>query len=525
MALQYIGARYVPKFYEGPDSAWQSGVAYEPLTIVTYAGNSYTSKKPVPASVGAPNVNTEYWVSTGIFNQQVADLLDRVNNISEQLTEWNGFINVKDYGASPENFDNSDAIQAAINDNPHSIIVIPPGLYPIRKAIHLPGDPAYTVQLMLDDMAILQASSDFTDYYMVYVNSVHEAANPYPLYAYFSFAGGTLDCNSVASGIELKHGRHIRISDIQIKNVKSDGIGIHVAASAINSSLDSIFQNINLNAEEGYNIGIKIDGNDNQFQNIRINGFQIGCQVNGSGNFFNGVHPLFIVKSGSTYQGSCAFKIEGQSNHFISCYADSFNYGWFVTGDRKFFLTDCIAYWYSSTYFTDQTFIYAYNYFNGIAENCQIEFSSDTATKMILDTPNTTAGSGKLIGIDCNYTQLSNTDKSSAFRDTFGKYSQYNLNGFLMHGYITNSGTRLQLQFELNKPIYPGTTLSFVWNNLTVVAGSWNGIDVSDISSTTVLHAENYKTYVHIQVDLSTALNIPNNTPIIVACTVAVNGS
>ena len=85
---QYIGARYVPKFYENSANSaeWRSGVAYEPLTIVTYNGNSYTSKKPVPASIGNPSANPSYWVSTGIYNQQideyreeVADLRTRVN--------------------------------------------------------------------------------------------------------------------------------------------------------------------------------------------------------------------------------------------------------------------------------------------------------------------------------------------------------------------------------------------------------------------------------------------------------------
>ena len=46
---QYIGARYVFKIYENstdPSSAeWESGTAYEPLTIVTYLNSTYASKK------------------------------------------------------------------------------------------------------------------------------------------------------------------------------------------------------------------------------------------------------------------------------------------------------------------------------------------------------------------------------------------------------------------------------------------------------------------------------------------------
>lgn len=73
---QYIGARYVPKFYENSDhtAEWRAGVIYEPLTIVTYNGNSYTSKKAVPANIGNPSANSEYWVATGIFSEQVEEI-------------------------------------------------------------------------------------------------------------------------------------------------------------------------------------------------------------------------------------------------------------------------------------------------------------------------------------------------------------------------------------------------------------------------------------------------------------------
>ena len=89
MTRQYVGARYVPRFYEGSDGAnWTANTQYEPLTIVARNGNSYTSKKPVPASIGAPESNPEYWVCTGIYNQQVEDLRQQVDNISDDLTGY-----------------------------------------------------------------------------------------------------------------------------------------------------------------------------------------------------------------------------------------------------------------------------------------------------------------------------------------------------------------------------------------------------------------------------------------------------
>lgn len=87
---QYIGARYVPIFYTDSNggNAWESGVQYEPLTIVTYLNQSYTSKKTVPASVGNPASNSEYWVITGGYNSQVAQLTEDVQELGEVVEDW-----------------------------------------------------------------------------------------------------------------------------------------------------------------------------------------------------------------------------------------------------------------------------------------------------------------------------------------------------------------------------------------------------------------------------------------------------
>lgn len=64
---EYIGARYVPLFAEPID--WDITKTYEPLTIVLYQGNSYTSRQHVPA--GIEITDTRYWVETGNYNAQV----------------------------------------------------------------------------------------------------------------------------------------------------------------------------------------------------------------------------------------------------------------------------------------------------------------------------------------------------------------------------------------------------------------------------------------------------------------------
>lgn len=64
---QYVGARYVPVFADPLE--WSDQREYEPLTIVAYQGNSYTSMQSVPGGVDISN--TAYWAQTGNYNAQI----------------------------------------------------------------------------------------------------------------------------------------------------------------------------------------------------------------------------------------------------------------------------------------------------------------------------------------------------------------------------------------------------------------------------------------------------------------------
>lgn len=86
MVRQYIGARYTTKIYENSldhsSAEWESGVIYEPLTLVTYNSSSYISKKNVPATVGNPAANADYWTLTGAYNGQILQLQNQINDIN-----------------------------------------------------------------------------------------------------------------------------------------------------------------------------------------------------------------------------------------------------------------------------------------------------------------------------------------------------------------------------------------------------------------------------------------------------------
>lgn len=78
---QYVGARYVPKFADPVE--WNGALSYEALTIVTHLGNSFTSKKPVPAGIDIEN--DEYWVNTGNYNEQVSMYTQKVVTLQEDV--------------------------------------------------------------------------------------------------------------------------------------------------------------------------------------------------------------------------------------------------------------------------------------------------------------------------------------------------------------------------------------------------------------------------------------------------------
>ena len=76
----YVGMRYVPLF----DGDWNNAKDYEPLTVVSLAGNSYTSKTFVPAGV-SPVGNPDYWAETGNYNAQIEAYRQEVLQYNDRI--------------------------------------------------------------------------------------------------------------------------------------------------------------------------------------------------------------------------------------------------------------------------------------------------------------------------------------------------------------------------------------------------------------------------------------------------------
>lgn len=140
---QYVGARYVPKFFENPNGSaeWIKDTTYEPLTIVTYLNNSYTSKKPVPNTVGNPTDNTEYWANTGNYNAQIEDYRKITTETKKLLTQKTTYYTPEMFGAIGDGVtDDSEAIQECFNiikDIKGTVLMT--GTYFISKPVIISG--------------------------------------------------------------------------------------------------------------------------------------------------------------------------------------------------------------------------------------------------------------------------------------------------------------------------------------------------------------------------------------------------
>lgn len=101
---QYVGARYVPVFANPLE--WSDTREYEPLTIVTHQGNSFTSMQYTPT--GIEITNTAYWALTGNFNAQVEAYRAEVRAFDDRINANAAAINANTAAIS----ENTAAINA-----------------------------------------------------------------------------------------------------------------------------------------------------------------------------------------------------------------------------------------------------------------------------------------------------------------------------------------------------------------------------------------------------------------------------
>ena len=331
-----------------------------------------------------------------------------------------GYVLITDYAMPNTGEDVSDAIQKAIDENPHRTIYFPDGEYILGKPIATSAHPDRAVSLNLSNFAVLKASDNWRDQEaMVRLGGAEAANNIHLAGSNYYFSGGVVDGNGRAKGIAIESGRETLITRTSIKNTQ---VGIHIKRGANSGSSDADIVTVNIvgNAKPE-SIGVLLEGHDNTLTNMRIAAVQTGVLIKSGTNSLSNIHPLFIYAPelhdrnpdmyGEVdlidYSKSVGFDdVSNGTNWYDFCYSDQMATGFrFKSGSAVF--QNCFVMWYNTNGSHEIGFDCT-GRFNSSILNCQVWLKSGVETCIFLRVAN------KGFGVVENpiFNDNLNTDKS-----------------------------------------------------------------------------------------------------------------
>lgn len=319
----YVGARYVPKFADPVE--WQSNKEYEGLIIVSYNGGSYTSKKPVPSTIGNPSENADYWAFTGNYNGQVEIYRQEVKGLSEALETAKTDIQ--------EDIDN-------INDKLDFIISADSG-----------SDITEELQTKLNNGTVMLDGKDYvisspitvTNHASLYGNGskiTYSGTNADEYMIKYNYTGADdyskngvidnicLDCNGSINGINYINARTITTRSVKVQNPYT--VGFH-----LEKNVGAYFENCAVMQQafssSGTTFRNKITGFDSHLGTDTVYSdcvtlfTYIGFYLGGADNVQQ-CHPLGLANldnSDVIDSGSIAFKLGGNAIYIDHGYSDN----------------------------------------------------------------------------------------------------------------------------------------------------------------------------------------------------------
>ena len=313
---QYIGARYVPKFYEGSNgNEWDPNVEYEPLTVVTYFTNCYTSKKTVPASVGNPQENPDYWVVTGNYNAQVEAYRNEVSQLSDKFDSINFYVTPELFGAIGDGgADDTEALQRAINSG-----------YPIVFT----KEYYFTQTLKIPAMNSLTGTRKHIDFgcaKLIYNGSGFAITIGEELEDWLE----KLDAQVIENLTLFSSNKGVKIGNntqgVQLKScsIMAPLIGVQIGDETQARSCDcklSYCKIVAKPAGTANSIGILSNSYDNYIDNCFVYYFrhQVENGAQGAGTTINNIHTLGT----RTYDSVMFYDRGGGTNWLNDCYSDT----------------------------------------------------------------------------------------------------------------------------------------------------------------------------------------------------------
>lgn len=373
------------------------------------------------------------------------DIKDKVSREKIGILE-NSVVNVKSYGVKGDGVtDDTTAIQDCINDNPLRTIYFPDGTYLVSEHLYTNATDTEKVYLKLDKNAIIKASNDFSDDFVIIIGETGTATAYGSSSNKSGIEGGTIDCNNRTSGVNIQNIHLGKILDISIIN--SNLIGIQIDRTN-NSSSDIYVNNVDLRGTDGNNvnsIGLLLNGGDNNIDMLRTTGFHVGIKILSGGNYFSNCHPLYSIQLETTnYNTSIGYEIQGQNNYFSDCYSDNFSTCFQVNGEYKWIGNNLFCFWYNNESDKEHTAIkLKYYRFKGKISGLSIEYPENGINRGLF------------------------VDDSEHSTYSYPDY-YYTLNNDTESGSITNINMTKANWLRLSNKLSDGLLLSNIQNNNTL---------------------------------------------------------
>ena len=344
---QYIGARYVPKFYQNSvdgSTQWQANVVYEPLVYVTLTnGNMYISKKEVPATIGTPAENIEYWLDVGNYNGQIENLQNQIDDIETSVTDLqnqtddiettvtdlqNDIKNTPVIDVVLNGIDNTGAtdvtaaVQTLMNENPQTTLYFRKGTYKFDNDLDVKCS-------MVGDASGTYLRYNGTGNFLRYVQTYNHRLENFDIYC------NTTDANNI--GIYCNDSAMLKF-----KNLHLYKCSIYMTICRV-CYLENIFSDA---AYKGIYLGscVRIFTNNFEFDNTVVHGIEIekssndhisdvisfsNGECNGSGeeaihchDMTDGFAKFYFVQVSSPTTSGWKFENTTQMS-LICCYSES----------------------------------------------------------------------------------------------------------------------------------------------------------------------------------------------------------
>lgn len=301
---QYIGARYVPKF----DGAWDNTKEYDPLIIVSYQGNSYTSRTFVPANIDI--TNETYWALTGNYNAQVEAYRQEVYNLSADLALLSNYVTPEMFGAIGDGIrDDTQALKDAAASGKALLLT---GIYAVTDTIDFTE-----TTIMLDNSSIKALSA------LQYVVTLcYDEQNTNRRFKINVNSNGIAD-----TGIGVGYCKGC-ILDLSVINSNTTGIELGHRQSGNN---ENVFLKLSVygKADGTSAIGIKCNCADNTIGLIATSNVETGVLVTSGELICDSLHSWLTNDARSNYwTNSCCLKVTGVFYAYVNwLYQDGTRYG------------------------------------------------------------------------------------------------------------------------------------------------------------------------------------------------------